>query len=178
MKHLRAQMYIRWLNAFRGHEFTINESIKFELKRSGDAACEPIWFGENTSQIRTYVPGAYSPYNSYGIGNVTVGLLIKKTHVFKVLPFDCWSYYGKAENGQDPTRLYYGRKSSDKKNNHAEAWYKTSPDDSAIAGIIVYDFSNQSESFKQKIRAIARNNKLKVYSQNGTNKIKEAYNPQ
>lgn len=181
-KHgLRANMYIRWLGAFRGKNFSTFESIQFEINRPAgeEAACEPIWFGENTASIRTYIIPESMHHNNI---SAIVGLLVNREDVFKVFPIDCWSEYGQPDKEQNPSRLYYGHKSFTKYGAHGEAWFKKTR--KTFMGIIVYDYYNQPTELKREIRAAAIKFGLKVYTQDQfdnknnlkINKIKEVKN--
>jgi hypothetical protein len=160
-------MYIRWLNAFRGHEYNVFDSISFEMNRNGEAACEPFWFGENTSLIRTYV--GHIDHISY----VSIGLLINPKSVFRVFDNDIWSYYGDQTKGQNPNKLYVGHATPKKYKDHAEAWYSTTPQKCAIIGIVVYNYKYQNKTLQKNLLGIARKYKIKLYSQDDSNRIQE-----
>lgn len=74
-------MIVRWLGAFRGHEYTLFESLKFEATRptSDEVAAEKF---AGNSHIGDAAP---------------VGLLIKNSAILKQFSGDCFSLYN--ENG-------------------------------------------------------------------------------
>lgn len=92
-------MYVRWLGAFRKN-FSLADSIEFELSRTTEAACEKF---KKTSEI-------YSK----------VGLLCDPKFIVKDFTGDCWSEYdkkGKLHKNRNPRHA--GIKSK-----HKESWVK------------------------------------------------------
>jgi len=147
------KVFVRWLGAFAGHEYSIRESISFEMTRTDEAACEPLircnhrWFT--------------------GVGQINqVGLIIRNESVFREFHRDTWSYYGQNDNknrsakkDQDPSRLYAG--SINPNSNHGEAWAKM---EDAVTGIVVYgSICELREDKRNALLKAARKYNLHLY---------------
>jgi hypothetical protein len=147
------KVYIRWIGAFAGRNYSLRESIKFELTRKDEAACEPVVCGkEHPSGVAR---------------DLQIGLLISKNNIFREFKADCWSFYGQdrekslaAKKDQNPSRLYAS--SLKRVSSHAEAWARM-PD--AITGIVVYrSFYELPQDRKNVILKAARKNSLAIYT--------------
>lgn len=150
------KVYVRWLGAFAGREYSLKESISFEMARKDEAACEPLIRANH----RFYT----------GVGKINqIGLIIRNEAIFREFHSDIWSYYGQdtkkkysARRDENPNALYVGR--SQNESNHAEAWVKMNK---AVAGIVVY--GSICELRKDKRNALlnaARKYNLPIYDLN------------
>jgi len=148
------KVYVRWLGAFAGREYSLAKSISFEMNRKDEAACEPLTKANHK---------LYS-----GVAQLNqVGLIIRNESIFREFRKDCWSFYGQdanknmcyAKKDQHPDRLYKG--SMNPYSNHAEAWAKM-PD--AVTGFVVC--GSIAEMKKEKRNALlnsAMKYKLPIY---------------
>lgn len=95
----------------------MKDSIKFEVFRKDEAACEPI-------------------VKFTGVGHKgQIGVLLKNESIFREFKYDCWSYKGGQwfnRKDQHPDRLYASKPNN--VSNHAEAWAHM---DQAVCGIVV-----------------------------------------
>lgn len=144
-KRINASAAVRWLGAYRKSQYSLYESIEFELNRCDEAAAEPLF--------RT--PSGFTDSRARGY----VGLLIKRTNIFRVFPKDCWSEYGKASLGQNPEKLYYTR--IQQHSDHSECWVHMK---NAVEGIVVYGHITCLHGKTQKqVKAAAKQFNLPIY---------------
>jgi len=150
------KIYVRWLGAFAGREYSLKESISFEVTRQDEAACEPLIRADH----RWYT----------GVGKLNqVGLIIRNEAIFREFRRDTWSYYGQdkrkdysARKDQNPARLYAG--SMNPNSNHAEAWAKMP---NAVIGIVVYgSICELREDKRNALLKAARKYNIAVYDLN------------
>lgn len=121
------KVYVRWLGAFAGRQYSLKESISFEIDRQDEAACEPLIRANH----RWYT----------GVGKINqVGLILRNEAIFREFRRDTWSFYGQdtnksslARKDQHKSRLYAGYMNQN--STHAEAWAKMP---NAVIGIVVY----------------------------------------
>ena len=115
------KVYIRWLNAFGGYQYSLKAKISFEVSRKDEAACEAI---HTESRIA---------------GKGSIGVLLKEDAIFRSFKGDCWSYYGgdrskhrSAKKDQDPKRLYTAE--PNRHSDHNESWAHM---EDAVIGFVV-----------------------------------------
>lgn len=72
--------YVRWLGAFAGHQYSLEESFGFEMTRKDEAVAEElqVFNGKYKSNICNK-PG------------VEIGLIVKNGAIFKSFNYDCYS---------------------------------------------------------------------------------------
>lgn len=123
----KAAIYIRWLGAFGPLRYSLSKTIDFEVNRTDEVACEPLW--KRNGSLTTGVG-----YRCSG-----VGLVLSPDSIFKVFWKDCGSTYDGDQahlwdlNHKRRGRLYESEVNPD--SNHSEAWAKA---ENAAVAIIVY----------------------------------------
>lgn len=147
------KVYVRWLGAFAGRQYSLKESISFEMGRQDEAACEPLI----RSNHRWYT----------GVGRLNqVGLVLRNEAIFREFRRDTWSFYGqdseksgRARKDQDKSKLYAG--SMNPNSTHAEAWAKMP---NAVIGIVVYgSFCELREDKRNALLKAARKYEIAIY---------------
>lgn len=136
-------MIVRWLGAFR-KEYTLHQSLQFELTRVDERAAERIPKGSKISLV-----------------GASLGLLFQPKDAIKHFTGDCWSEYneeGKLVKTRNPRRAGSG---------HTESWVVGHP----VAIVIKGNGSNPNfgyENLRRKtqktIAYFAARYALKVYN--------------
>ena len=143
------KVYIRWLGAFAGRQYSLKESIKYEILRKDEAACERVGNGSGVAH------------------KGQIGLILKEDAIFRNFKWDCWSYYGgdqakhySAKPDQDPHRLYTTE--PNRRSNHNESWAHM---EGAVYGIVVYGMNvwQLTQDRRNTILNAAARYKLAVY---------------
>lgn len=123
----KAVLYVRWIGAFGRLKYSMSKTIRFEVERTDEVACEPI--RKRNGKLHS---------NLIGYRDVQVGLVLSEDSIFRVFGKDCGSYYkGDPDIGIEghKTRGYLraGRIRPDQPDSEAWAHMKN-----AVTAIIVY----------------------------------------
>lgn len=144
--------YVRWLGAFGGFQYSLEESFGFEMTRKDEAACEEV-------QV---VSGKYIA-NIANKPGVEIGLIVNNKAVFRSFNFDCYSFKD-SNNKLKQGRSRHAANKKGSKFHHTESWFHC---DNAYIGIIVPQQWNQTRGVIRRLaEKMSKAYNLPVYEYN------------